>query len=66
MLDAQTYQDLMNQFRDMEAIARTRAQFARIKATSQNDESFTEEDIERSRVAMLDLVEETERQGLYK
>jgi PHD/YefM family antitoxin component YafN of YafNO toxin-antitoxin module len=66
MLDAETYQNLVNTFRDMEAIADARAKFDRIKAHSQYEEPFTEEDIERSRAAMMKLVEETERQGLYK
>jgi hypothetical protein len=50
----------------MEAIAHTRAKFARIRAIASNEEPFTEADIERSRTAMMELVEETERLGLYK
>jgi PHD/YefM family antitoxin component YafN of YafNO toxin-antitoxin module len=66
MLDAETYQNLMNQLRDMEAIARTRAQFARINANSPDEEPVMEADMERSRAAMMELVAETERLGLYK
>ena len=66
VLDADTFQKLMDQFRDMEAIARTRSQFRRIEAKSIPDEPLTESEIERRNRVVDELMAETERLGLYR
>jgi len=66
VLDAESYEKLMGHVRNMETIARTRARFARIRAISPNEEPLTETEISRRQAAMIELMEETERLGLYK
>ena len=66
MLDAESFERLMAHVRNMETIARTRAKFARIRASSPSEEPLVEEEIRCRQAAMRELVEETERLGLYK
>jgi hypothetical protein len=66
VLDTETYQHLVQRLRNMEDIARTRAVFRRIRASSPPDEPPTAEEIERRHQVLDDLVAETEHLGLYK
>lgn len=66
VLDAESYQHLMDRFRNLEAIAQTRAEFRRIRASSLTDTPLSAEEIERRNRIADELVAETERLGLYK
>ncbi len=66
VLDSESYEKLMKHISDMESIARARAKFAEIRAESPKQEPLSEHEIERRQAAMKELVEETERLGLYK
>lgn len=48
------------------AIASIRAVFARIRATSPPPEPMTEEEAQRRRAVLKELIAETKRLGLYK
>lgn len=66
VLDAETYQHLMDRFRNLEAIAQTCADFRRIKAASASTyEPLTDDEIERRHQVVDELMAETERLGLY-
>ena len=67
VLDAESYQQLVDQIRNMEAVALVRAEFRRISATSVSpEETITEEEIERRHQIVDEIMAETERLGLYK
>jgi len=66
VLDAESYQILMDQFRDMEAIAHTRAQFRRIEAHSTAEAPPMDEEMERRHQVVDELAAESHRLGLYK
>jgi PHD/YefM family antitoxin component YafN of YafNO toxin-antitoxin module len=66
MLDTESYQSLVERVRNADAIARTRANFAHIRATSPAPEPLTEEEVQSRRNVLNELVAETERLGLYK
>jgi hypothetical protein len=67
MLDAESYQLLMERVQMTGAIAQTRARFEQINArTADYDKSLTQEEIQRRNLALDELVAETERLGLYK
>jgi len=67
VIDAESYQELMDRQSSAEAIAKTRAEFRRIRANSATpDERLTEEEIERRHRVVDELMAETERLGLYK
>ena len=67
MLDAESYENLMDRFRAMEAITKTRAEFLRLKLNSTSPAApLPNEEIERRNHVLDELVAETERLGLYK
>jgi PHD/YefM family antitoxin component YafN of YafNO toxin-antitoxin module len=66
MLDTDSYQCLVERVRAADAIARTRANFTRIRAATPAPEPITAEEAQQRRDALNALVAETERLGLYK
>lgn len=65
LLDTETYESLMEQIRSAEGIAAVRAVIRAANIAGPQKE-VTEAEIERSEAVMQELVEETERLGLYK
>ncbi len=66
MLDAESYEKLMGHIRNMETVARARAKFTQIRASSPGEEPVSADEIERRHQALDELVAETERLGLYR
>ena len=66
MLDTETYESLMKRVQSTETIAALRAHMARARKNSTAPEPVTEAEILRSQGVMKELVEETERLGLYR
>ena len=65
VLDTESYQSLMDRLQHMEAVASIRKVMSEAKKNSPHRE-VTEAEIERSQAVMQELVEETERLGLYR
>jgi len=65
LLDTETYENLMERLRNMEAVAAVRAHLAQAKASAPLREPVTEAELDRGQAVMQELVEETERLGLY-
>ena len=66
MLDTETYESMVEQLRHMKAVAAARAHMAQARKNAQSQEPITEAEIERRQAVMKELVEETERLGLYR
>ena len=65
LLDPETYEDLVERVRHVEAVAYVRAVIREAKCAGPNEE-IPEDEMERRKAVMRELVEETERLGLYK
>ena len=65
VLDAETYEDLVERLEHMEAVAAVRA-IVRKANESGPTEEVPEAEMERRRAVMKELMEETERLGLYR
>ena len=66
ILDTETYENLMDRLQSAEAITALRAHMAQARRSASPREPVTEAEILRSQAVMKDLVEETERFGLYR
>jgi len=66
ILDTETYQDLVERARNAEAIASLRAHMAQARNNAPPSESVAEADIERSQAIVEEIMDETERLGLYR
>jgi PHD/YefM family antitoxin component YafN of YafNO toxin-antitoxin module len=66
LLDTETYENLMEQLQNSKTIASLRMHMAKAQKNAVAREPVTEEDIQHSQAIMLELVEETERLGLYR
>ena len=70
LLDTETYEDLVARLDHVEAIASLRTHMAQARKNEkphlEMTEAETETEIKRSQAVMRELVEETERLGLYK
>lgn len=66
LLDTETYEALVERLQNMEAITSLRAHMAQARKNSPPQEPITEAEIERRQAVMDELVEETERLGLYR
>ncbi len=65
LLDTETYEDLMEQIRSAEEIAYVRAVIREAKCAGPREE-ISDAEMERRLAVMKELVEETERLGLYR
>ena len=65
LLDTETYEDLMEQIRSAEELAYVRAVIREAKCAGPREE-IPEAEMERRLAVMKELVEETERLGLYR
>ncbi|MGO8670779.1 MAG: hypothetical protein ACLQVD_05365 [Capsulimonadaceae bacterium] len=66
MLDTETYEILMDRLQSAETIASLRAHMAQARKSAPPLEPATEAEILRSQTVMKELVEESERLGLYR
>ena len=66
LLDTETYEALIERLQSMEAIASLRAHMAQARKNAPPQEPITEAEIARRQAVMDELVEETERLGLYR
>ena len=68
LLDTETYERMVEQLncQTEKEVAALRAHMAEARKNAPPQEPITEEEIERRQAAMRELVEETERLGLYK
>src|SRR5580704_11111088 len=60
MLDTESYENLMDRLHHVEAIASIRADFARERQGSSGDETVSDEEMQRRRNVMYELIAETE------
>ena len=65
VIDTETYEDLVERVRSAEAIATVRAIIRKAESSGPREE-VTEAEIERSQAVVRELMEETERLGLYR
>jgi PHD/YefM family antitoxin component YafN of YafNO toxin-antitoxin module len=65
LLDTETYEDLMERIRSIEEIAHVRAVIREAKCAGPREE-ISEAEMERRESVMKELMEETERLGLYR
>ena len=65
LLDTETYEDLVERLRHVEAVAYVRAVIREAKCAGPSEE-ISEAEMERREAVMRELVEETERLGLYR
>lgn len=65
LLDAETYEDLQERLQHMESVAYVRS-VVRAAREAGPYEEVTDAEMERRRGVMKELMEETERLGLYK
>ena len=66
LLDPESYQHLLDRLEKLEGIASIRADFARTQRDAPPVESVLEEEMDRRRKVMRELMAETERLGLYQ
>ena len=66
LLDTETYEALTERLQSMEAITSLRAHMAQDRKNAPPQEPITEAEKERRQAVMDELVEETERLGLYR
>jgi PHD/YefM family antitoxin component YafN of YafNO toxin-antitoxin module len=66
MLDTETYENMVGQIKDLKEVAALRAHMAQALKDAPPQEPVTEAEIERRKAAMRELVQETERLGLYR
>jgi hypothetical protein len=66
VLDAESYQNLLDRLHHMEAISAIRADFARVRQPVPLPEEISEAEMDRRKSVMHELMAETERLGLYK
>lgn len=66
MLDTETYENMVEQLNHMRAVTAARAHMAQARKNAPPQEPITEAEIERRQAVMKELVEETERLGLYR
>ena len=64
LLDTETYEELLERVRHVEAVAYVRAVIREAKCAQPNEEA-TEAEIERSHAIVDEIMAETERLGLY-
>jgi len=65
VLDTETYEGLMERLEQMEAVVAVRAIIRKANEAEPREE-VTEAEIERSQAVLKELMEETERFGLYR
>lgn len=65
LLDAETYEGMVERLEHTEAVAAARAHMAQARKNAPPQEPLPEAEIERRQAVMQELVEETERLGLY-
>lgn len=66
LLDTESYESLIERLEHMEAVSALRAHMAKAQKNAPPQEPITEAEIARRQAVMQELVEETERLGLYK
>ena len=66
LLDTETYESMVEQLDHAKAVAAARAHMAQARKNGPPQEAITEAEIERRQAVMNELVEETERLGLYR
>lgn len=66
LLDAETYEDLVEQLNHRKAVTAARVHMAQARRNAPPQEPINEAEIERRQAVMQELVEETERLGLYR
>ena len=66
MLDTETYEELVERLEHMEAVAAARDHMAQARKNAPPQEPVSEAEIERSQAVVKELMEETERLGLYR
>ena len=66
LLDTETYENLMERLRSMEAVAAVRAHLAQANASAPPHKPVTEAELDRSQAVMRELAQETEQLGLYR
>ena len=65
MLDTETYESMVAQLDQMKAVAAARAHLAQARQNALPQDPLTDAEAERRQAVMTELVEETERLGLY-
>ena len=66
LLDTETYESMVEQLNHMGAVTAARAHMAQARRNSPPQEPITEAERTRRQAVMNELVEETERLGLYR
>lgn len=66
ILDTETYESMVEQLNHAKAVAAARAHMAQARKNAPPQEPITEAEIARRQAVMAELVEETERLGLYR
>ena len=66
VLDTETYENLMERLQSMEAVASVRAHMARTRDKTRPREPVTEAETERRQAVVSEIMDETERLGLYR
>jgi len=66
VLDTETYEDLMERLKHMEAVAAARVHMAQARKNAPPQEPVSKAEIARSQAVLKELMEETERLGLYR
>ena len=66
LMGTATYEDIMDRLHHFEEIASIRADFARARKDNPPAETVSDEEMQRRRDVMNELVAETERLGLYR
>lgn len=66
VLDTETYKDLMERLEHMKAVTAARTHMAQARKNAPPQEPVSEAELERRQAVMQELVEETERLGLYR
>ena len=66
VLDTETFEGLVERVRSAEAISSLRVHLAQARKNAPPPEPLTEAEIQRRLAVMAELVEETERLGLYR
>jgi PHD/YefM family antitoxin component YafN of YafNO toxin-antitoxin module len=66
VLDTETFENLMDRLQSMETMASLRAHLEQRRKNAPSSVPISEDEIQRSQAVMQELVEETERLGLYR
>ncbi len=66
LMDTETYENIVEQLNRTRAVVAARVHMAQARKNAPPQEPITETEIERRQSIMKELVEETERLGLYR